>query len=265
MKKQALVVGCVLGVAFVHGQTGRYQAERTFISPGGSETAAVAAQASALGRGHPPIYSLGAVSNSSFLPFRDLPLSQYFQEYHGTSWFHGFQPRWIDDRFLVFEDEAGLAIADVQNQRMLVNHVFMAYEKSPVADRWAAIRLRATGRYQESLDTNFQDTLLVIDPYGVANRIANATEENFVGQMVAVNPGGIVLAKPQWAPDGLAFAVVTWKQGIVAAVRYDTTLRETARSTVKIQIDRDSALSTGLKENLAPLAARILSDPSTFH
>lgn len=65
--------------------------------------------------------------------------------------------------------------------------------------------------------------------------------------------------------DGLAFAVVTWKQGIVAAVRYDTTLRETARSTVKIKIDRDSVLSTGLKEDLAPLAARILSDPSTFH
>jgi hypothetical protein len=265
MNRAMLVAGCLLAVAPVQSQTGSYQAERTFTSPGGSETAAVAAQASALGRGHPPIYSLGAVSDGSFLPFRNLPPSQYFREYHGTSWFHGIEPRWIDDRFLIFEDEAGLAIADVRNQRMLINHVFMAYEKSPVDDKWAAIRLRGTGRHQESLDANFQDTVLVIDPNGVANRIANATEENFVGQMVAVNPGGIVLAKPQWAPDGSAFAVLTWKQGIVAAVRYDTTLRETARSPVKIQIDRDSALSTGLNEDLAPVAARILSDPSTFH
>jgi hypothetical protein len=264
MNKAMLVAGCLLAVAPVQSQTGSYQTERTFVSPGGSETAAIAAQASALGRGHPPIYSLGAVSNGSFLPFRDLPPSQYFREYHGTSWFHGIEPRWIDDRFLIFEDEAGLAIADVQNRRMLVNHVFTAYEKSPLDDKWAAIRLRATGRHQESLDADFQDTVLVIDPYGVANRIANATEENFVGQMAAVNPGGIVLAKPQWAADGSAFAVLTWKQGIVAAVRY-TTLCETARSTVKIQIDRDSALSTGLNEDLAPVAARILSDPSTFH
>jgi hypothetical protein len=121
---------------------------------------------------------------------------------------------------------------------MLADHVYMAYEKSALADKWAAIRLRGTGRHQESLDANFQDTVLVIDPYGVAKRIANATEENFVGQMVAVNPGGIVLAKPQWAPDGSAFAVLTWKQGIVAAVRYDTTLRETARSTVKKSCQR---------------------------
>jgi hypothetical protein len=56
---------------------------------------------------------------------------------------------------------------------MLVNHIFTAYEKSPIDNKWAAIRLRATGRYQESLDANFQDTILVVDPHDVANRIAN--------------------------------------------------------------------------------------------
>jgi len=99
------------------------------------------------------------------------------------NWFQDVQPRWIDDRFVIFEDRYGVAIADVQNRRMLVNHVFTAYEKSPVADEWAAIRFRATDRHQESLDANFQDTVLVIDPNAVANRISNATEENFVGQM----------------------------------------------------------------------------------
>lgn len=265
MKKQALVAGWLLGLPLVQGQTGSYQIEQTFLSPDGSVTATVAAQPSALGRGNPPIYSLGAVSNDSFVPFTELPPSRIFREYHGTSWFHGFEPRWVDNRFLIFEDESGLAIADVQNGRMLVNHVFMAYEKSPVTDKWVAIRRRNTGRHQESLDADFEDTALVIDSYDVANRIGNATEDNFVGQMKAVSPGGIVLAKPQWAPDGSAFAVLTWKQGIVAAVRYDTTLRETARSTVEIQIDPDSALSTGLNEDLAPVAARILSDPTIFH
>jgi hypothetical protein len=265
MNKATLVTGCVLAVALVHGQTGSYEVKRTFLSPDGSVTAAVAAQASVLGPENPPIYSLGTISNGSFVPFRDLPQSRYFREYHGTGWFRDVQPRWIDDRFLIFEDKAGVAIADVQNRRMLVNHVFMAYEKSPVNDKWAAIRLRGTGRHQESLDANFQDTVLVIDPYDVANRIANATEENFVGQMAAVNPGGIVLAKPQWAPDGSTFAVLTWNRGAVEAVRYDVNLKETGRTAVNLQVDRESALSLSLNPSLAQRATSILSDPTIFH
>jgi hypothetical protein len=51
MKKAALVTVCLLGVALLHGQTSSYQVERTFLSPDGSVTAAVAAQASVLGHG----------------------------------------------------------------------------------------------------------------------------------------------------------------------------------------------------------------------
>jgi hypothetical protein len=138
-----------------------------------------------------------------------LPTPIYRREFHGTSWFRGLQPHWINDRLVVFEDRFGIAIADVQNRRILVDHVFEAYEKSPVADKWAAIRFRATDRHQESLDADFQDTVLVIDLNDVANQIGNATEDNFVGQMKAVNPGGIVLTKPEWAPDGSTFAVLT--------------------------------------------------------
>jgi hypothetical protein len=213
---------------------------------------------------YPLIHFLGAISNGPFVPFRDLALPRYFAEYHGRAWFEDVQPRWINSRFLIFEDEAGVAIADVQNQRMLLDHVFTAYEKSPVNDKWAAIRLRATSRHQSRLNDDFQDTLLLIDPQAIANQIGNATEENFVGQMTAVNPGGIVLENPRWMPDGSAFAVLTWNRGAVEAVRYDANLNETGRTAVSLQVSRESVLSLSLNPNLAETAKRILSDPRTF-
>ena len=189
MKAAALVAGCLLNTAVLHGQTASYEVKRTFLSPDSSATASVATQTSIARRDLPPLHSLGAISNGSFVLFTELPPSQIFREYHGRAWFEDVQPRWVDNRFLVFEDEFGLAIADVQNRRMLVNHVFMAYEKSPRGDRWAAIRRRNTARHQENLDDYFEDTVFVIDPYDVANRIANATEDNFVAQMKGVHPG----------------------------------------------------------------------------
>jgi len=265
MKKSALIAGCLSAVAMLHGQTDNDGIKRTFLSPNGFVTAAVGAQTSALGHGHPPIYSLGAISNGSFVRFQELPPSRYFAEYHGTAWLDDVQPRWIDNRFLIFEDPSGLAIADVQNRRLLVDHVFTGYAQSPVADKWAAIRLRATGRHQPQLGEDFQDTVLIIDPHAVANQIGNATEENFVGQMKAVNPGGIVLAKPEWLPDGSSFAVLTWNRGAVKAVRYDANLNETGRTAVNLPVDRESALSLSLNTNLAQAAKNILSNPTIFH
>jgi hypothetical protein len=265
MKKSALVVTWLSAVALLNGQTGNYGIKRTFVSPNGLLTAAVAARPPVSSQASPPIYSLGRAISGSFVPYAELPPPTYFAEYHGTAWFNDNDPRWIDDRFVVFEDRPGIAIADVQNNRLLVDHVFTGHEKSPVANKWAAVRLRATGRHQETLDANFQDTVLVIDPYDVANRIANATEDNFVGQMKTAKPGGIVLAKPEWAPDGSRFAVLTWNRGIVEAVRYDANLNETGRTAVNLQVDRESALSLGLNPNIAEAAKAILSDPTTFN
>jgi hypothetical protein len=264
MKKLALAAGCLVSLAMVNGETGEHEITQTFTSPAGSITAAIAAQASPLGDSYPRIYSVGAISNSSFVPFAKLPQSLYRREYHGTAWFQDIRPRWIDDSFLIFEDEFGIAIADVQNRVILVNHAFTAYEKSPIADRWAAIRFRPMARDQELLSDDFQDTLLGIDPYQVAQRIANATEENFVGQMTSVNPGGIVLAKPQWSADGSTFAVLTWKSGKVEAVQYDTNLKETGRTTVDLYVDREVALSPALNAELEQTAEKILSDPTIF-
>ncbi len=264
MKKSALIAGCLCAVAMLHGQTGK-GVKRTFVSPNGLITAGVLAESSALGLGHPPIFSLGAITNGSFVPLAPLPLSPYFAEYHGTAWFEDVQPRWIDNRFLIFQDPSGLAIADVQDRRLLVDHVFTACEKSPADDKWAAIRLRAIGRRQPRLADDFQDAVLIIDPRAVANQIGNATEANFVGQLKAVNPGGIVLAKPQWAPDGSTFAVLTWNRGGVEAVRYDTNLHETGRTAVNLQVDRESALSLSLNTDVARAAKSILSNPTIFH
>jgi hypothetical protein len=147
---------------------------------------------------------------------------------------------------------------------MLLDHVFMGYAKSPTSDEWAAIRFRPTARMQEQLDEDFQDTLLLIDAQSAAIRLRDVTETNFVGHLKAVQPGGVILAKPVWSDDGLAFAVLTWKQGTVGAVRYDTTLREAIRTIVDLIVDRESALSTGLNKDLAHAAAKILSDPRTF-
>jgi hypothetical protein len=265
MKRSALVAGWLSAVALLDGQTGNYEIKRTFVSPDGLVTAAVAARPRVSTQTTPPIFALGVVTNDSFVPYEKLPPSVYFAEYHGTAWFDDIEPRWIDDRFLVFEDKSGIAIADVQNRRLLVDHVFTGYEKSPVANKWAGIRLRATGRHQETLDDNFQDTVLVIDPYDVANRIVNATEDNFVGQMKTTKPGGIVLAKPEWSTDGSMFAVLTWNRGAVEAVRYNVNMHETGRTRVNLQVDRESALSLSLKPDLAEAAKSILSDPTIFH
>jgi hypothetical protein len=265
MKKSALVAAWLSAVAMLNGQTSNYELKRTFVSPDTSVTAAVGAQASALGYGHPPIHFLGAISNGSFVRFQELPPSQYFAEYHGMAWLEDVQPRWIDNRFLIFADRSGLAIADVQSRRLLVDHVFTGYEKSPVADKWTAIRLRATDRHQLELTDDFQDTVLVIDPYDVANQIGNATDDNFVGQMKAAKPGGIVLAKPEWAPDGSTFAVLTWNRGAVEAVRYNANLNETGRTAVNLKVVRESTVSLSLNPSLAQAAKSILSDPTIFH
>ncbi len=73
------------------------------------------------------------------------------------------------------------------------------------------------------------------------------------------------LLPPEWAADSSRFAILLWKNGAVSAVQYDTKLRETARTAVDLQVDRETALSVGLKKDLAPVSKRILSDPEPFN
>src|SRR6266498_2935824 len=230
MKHTLLAISELAVVLALSGQTLDYRITRTLTSPSGAVPAAVAAHDTQYG----PIFSLGSLTSGGFQPFAELPHPVYWREYHGSDWFNTMPEHWIDDRFLIFADE------------------------------WAAIRFRPTARMQEQLADDFQDTLLLIDPTYAATHVHEVSESNFVGQLRGVQPGGVILAKPVWYDAGSAVAVLTWKQGTVAAVRYDRTLRETERSPVELKVDRESALSTGLNEDLAPVAARILSDPRTF-
>jgi hypothetical protein len=260
MKYSVVAISQVALVLALSGQTLHYRITRTLRPPSGTVVATVAAHDSQYG----PIFSLGSMTNGSFAPFADLPRPVYRREYHGSDWFETMPEQWIHDRFLVFADEYGLAIADVANRQMVLDHVFMAYAKSPTADEWAAIRFRPTARMQEQLEEDFQDTLLLIDPQSAATHVHEVTDANFVAHLKAVQPGGVILAEPVWSSDGSAVSVLVWKQGPVTAVRYDTGLRETGRTAVNVQIARKLALSTGLNKELAPLAKKILADPRTF-
>jgi hypothetical protein len=260
VKYLTVIVLLVVIGAWLQGQTVTYRIERTLTSPSGSATAFVAAQDTKYGQ----IFSLGGTKNGVFQPFTQLPNPVYRREYHGSDWFQTMPEHWLDDRFLVFEDAYGLVIADVQNEQMLVDHVFTGYAKSPTANEWAAIRFRPTTRTQEQLTGDFQDTLLLIDPKDAAAHIREVSDSNFVGQLKAVKPGGVLLAPPEWSPDGSAFGVLTWKQGAVEAVRYDANLNEIARVPVNIQVDHDTALSLSFKPELAQRAKKILSDPTIF-
>ncbi len=261
MKRLVQLVVCLTAAApWLYGQSAGYQVTRTLASPDHSIVASVGARTSNYG----PIYFLGTAKDGSFQPFTDLPNPVYRREYHGSDWFQTAPEHWIDGRFLVFEDQYGIAIADVRNQQMLVDHVFTAYAKSPAADEWAAIRFRPTTRMQEQLVDDFQDTLLLIDPEEAATHIREISDSNFVGQMKAVQPGGVMLAKPEWASDGSSVAVLAWNQSTVTAVRYDTNLHETGRTPVNIPVDRDTARSLAFKPELVQTAKHILSDPTTF-
>ena len=117
------------------------------------------------------------------------------------------------------------------------------------------------------IDTRLSDGSYIVEGKTVTG-FSNAEEEysdNFVGQTKAARPGGIVLAKPEWAPDGSTFAILTWNNRKVEAVRYDTNLNQTGRTAVNLQVDRESALSLSLNPNLAETAKKILSDPTIFH
>src|SRR6266496_5168785 len=128
MKTKRVVLSVVCVIAASGGaQAGDYRIEQIFVSPRGTASVALAADDSNVRPGHPPIYLLGTSSDGSFTPIVQLPDALYRREYHGTSWFHGLQPRWIDDRFLVFEDKSGIAIADVPNRQILLDHVFIAH------------------------------------------------------------------------------------------------------------------------------------------
>jgi hypothetical protein len=242
---------------------GPFTVARVFKSPTGIREIVVVTTPS-LRPNTPPIELIGKMVNGSFVEAKDLAKTVYHREYHGNGWILGGEPIWIDDRLMCTQDVIGIFIGDTQTNRILFNNVLAGYAKSPTAEQWAAVRFRPTARIQPLLTDDFNDAVLLIDPRRMVATAAGMQETDSLAHVQSAKPGGVVLAPPEWSPDGSAFAVLTWKQGAVAAVRYDSNLREIARVPINIRVDRETALSLAFKPELAQTARNILRDPTTF-
>jgi hypothetical protein len=212
----------------------------------------------------PPVELIGRMVNGSFLEAKNLVETVYLHEYHGNGCIRDGEPTWIDDRLVCAHDSIGIFIADAETNTILFNNVLAGYAKSPTAEQWAAVRFRLTARIQPLLTDDFEDTVLLIDPRRVAAAAAGIQEPDSLAHVQSAKPGGVALAAPEWSPDGSAFAILTWKQGAVEAVRYNSNLREIGRVAVKIQVERETALSLAFKPELAQTAKNILRDLTIF-
>ena len=251
---------------------GPFTVAKVFKSPTGIREIVVVTTAALSRTPAPPVELIGKMVNGSFLEAKNLAEAAYIREYHGNGWIRDGEPTWIDDRLMCVQDTIGIFIADAETNTILFNnalagypdYVLAGYAKSPTAEQWAAVRFRPTSRMQPLLTDDFEDTLLLIDPRRVAAAAAGIQEPDSLAHTPSAKLGGVALAAPEWSPDGSAFAVLTWKQGIVEAVRYNSNLHENGRVPVNIQVERETALSLAFKPELAQTAKNILRDPRTF-
>ena len=159
--------------------------------------------------------TLTATSQNRSSVVKESPLiaSPISREFGAITWFSDVSPRWIDNRYLLFELDDRLALLDSGSKQMILNTAFTALSKDPNGDRWSAIRYRPTGRRQERLYEDFQDTLFVIDLQQVIKASASANESSkpFEHLKSSKLPGN-ALTKPVWTKgaegDLLAIAVL---------------------------------------------------------
>jgi hypothetical protein len=275
--KLTLSVGFLFGfsaavVASGINWPGPFTVAKVFKSPTGIREIVVVTTPARSKTPAPPVELIGKMVNGSFVEAKNLAETVYRREYHGSGWIRDLEPTWIDDRLICAHDSIGIFIADAETNTILFNnvlanypdYVLAGYAKSPTAQRWAAVRFRPTTRIQAQLTDDFEDTVLLIDPRRVAAAAAGIQEPDSLAHVQSAKPGGVALAAPEWSRDGSAFAILTWKQGAVEAVRYNSNLREIGRVAVKIQVERETALSLAFKPELAKTAKNILRDPTTF-
>jgi len=241
-----------------------FSVKKIFTSPSSHDDLVVVAYPSPLSMKSPPIEKIGRLLSGIFVEATNLAQTVYTREYHGNGWILDQANHWIADRYLWTADEFGLFVADAQTNTILFNNVLEAYAKNSAADEWVAIRFRPSARIQEYLEEKFQDTLLLIDPVDMAAQASRNLPKDSLAHVKSKSVDGVALGPPEWAADSSRFAILVWKNGAVSALQYDTNLRETARTAIDLQIDRETALSVWLKKDLARVSKRILSDPKTF-
>jgi hypothetical protein len=262
--KAAVLAVAVTNASLCYAGNADFTVKKIFTSPSSHHNLVVVAYPSPLRVKSPPIEKIGNALNGIFVEATNLARTVYTREYHGNGWISDRPNHWIADRFVWVADDFGLFIGDAETNTILFNNVLEAYAKNPAADEWIAIRFRPSARIQEYLEETFQDTLLLIDPVDMAAQASRDLPEDSLAHIKSLRIDGVALGPPQWTPNGSRFAVLVWKDGAVSAVQYDTQLRETARTAIDLQVDRETALSVWLKKDLAPAVKRILADSRTF-
>jgi hypothetical protein len=262
--KAAMLAVALTNSSLCYAGNENFSVKKIFTSPSSHHDLVVVACPSPLGAKNPPLEKIGKFLNRMFVEATNLARTVYTREYHGNGWILDQPSYWITDRYLWTADEWGLFVADAETNTILFNNVLEAYAKNPAADKWIAIRFRPSARIQEYLDEKFRDSLLLVDPANMAAQSARDLPEDSLAHVESMRVDGVALGPPEWAADGSRFAILVWENGVVSAVQYDTQLRETARTAIDLQVDRETALSVWLKKDLAPLVKRILSDSRTF-
>jgi hypothetical protein len=179
------------------------------------------------------------------VPLTILGNSGIRRENHGYGWLESATTQWVDGRFLVFEDESGLAMVDTEENQLLINQVVTGYSKSPDGRHWVAIRLRNVPRDQEALTGDENDTLWFLDPETLAQSSGSSSEEKPFGHVPSVQVGGIALAPPEWSEDGSSFTLPIYSNGSILRETYNVaSRRRAASSTVRNPgISREQLLS----------------------
>jgi len=262
--KAAVLVVALTNSSLCYAGNEDFSVKKIFTSPSSHHDLVVVACPSSLGAKNPSLEKIGKFLNGIFVEATNLARTVYTREYHGNGWILDQPNHWIADRYLWTADESGLFVADAETNTILFNNVLEAYAKNPATDKWIAIRFRPSARIQEYLEEKFRDSLLLVDPADMAAQSARDLPEDSLAHVKSMGVDGVALGPPEWGADGSRFAILVWENGVVSAVQYDTQLRETARTAIDLQVDRETALSVWLKKDLAPLVKRILSDSRTF-
>jgi hypothetical protein len=195
------------------------------------------------GQRQPPNISLNSEVNGRSIPIKESPFieSPIMREYAGTTWLQNTAPRWVDNRYAVFEDpNRAICIIDTETGSMLLNTTFEAIAGSPEPNVWAAIRYRPTSRRQERLNGDENDTLFIIDLSKLVERskAVQDGEKRLFGHLKSTSLPGVALARPLWVGDGNSRTVVVaiwdWAKKKAEALSLDS-----KTLVVKSMVDMD--------------------------
>lgn len=180
------------------------------------------------------------------------------RENHGMAWLENAEGNWVDNRYLVFADDRGLCLVDVQNRNVLLNQTFTGYSKAPDTQEWAAIRYRPTARDQEQLLEGDTDTLWIIRPESLAIRRGEASEERPFAHVDSVALKGLALGRPVWTDDGKGVVVALYEDGKLVAVLLDAKTRQRLAAVPLdgLRLSKAQILSPWFSEDVESLVRR---------